>query len=141
MADSQRIANVTAVSVEHHGLLIRGPSGSGKSGLALEMMARGAGLISDDGVVLTLRSGAIWITAPPPLRGLIEARGIGLLAADVVDTARLVAILDLHQTETERMPPLRQTQVMGQKVTLLHRYDSPYFPASLVQFLKSGRRE
>lgn len=105
------------------------------------MMARGAGLVADDGVVLTRRSNEVWITPPAPLKGMIEARGIGLLAADVVETARLFAVLDLDQRETDRMPPLRQTEVMGQKVALLHRYDSPYFPTALVHYLKNGRRE
>ena len=44
-SDASEILHATAVAVTGRGLLIRGASGSGKSALALEMMARGVGIL------------------------------------------------------------------------------------------------
>ncbi|EPX82240.1 HPr kinase/phosphorylase [Salipiger mucosus] len=133
--------HATAVAVDGRGLLIRGASGSGKSGLALEMMARGAQLVSDDRVILRAAGDALWLTAPKPLRGMIEARGIGLLGADCTDRARLCAVLDLDREEEARLPQRREIMLQGHRIPLLHKSAHPYFAASLVQYLKGGRRE
>ena len=54
-----------AVAIGGCGLLIEGAPGSGKSSLALALIDRGAALIGDDGVALSLRGGRLW-AAPPP---------------------------------------------------------------------------
>lgn len=133
--------HATAVALGGAGLLIRGAPGRGKSGLALEMMARGASLVSDDRTCLTRDGDTIVLTAPPAISGLIEARGLGLLYARTVPQARLAAVLDLDTTETERLPPMRETDLCGLRVPLLHNVVSAYFPAGLVQYLKAGRKQ
>ncbi|MBE9636174.1 HPr kinase/phosphorylase [Salipiger mangrovisoli] len=135
------ILHATAVAVDGRALLIRGASGSGKSGLALEMMARGARLVSDDRVVLTLEDGGLWAAPPAPLAGLIEARGLGLLHAAHLPRAEVVALLDLDTPETERLPPRRQIMLHSQNLPLLHNVAHPYFPAALVQYLKGATRD
>lgn len=120
--------------------MITGSSGSGKSGLALDLMAHGARLVSDDRVVLSRDGRAITASAPDAISGLIEARGIGLLNAETSDPVPLALVVDLDQTETARLPEARQTVLLGRKVALLWKVDSPHFPAALVQYLKSGRR-
>ncbi|EAU43752.1 HPr kinase/phosphorylase [Salipiger bermudensis] len=139
--DSSEILHATAVAVAGRGLLIRGASGSGKSGLALEMMARGALLVADDRVIVSLRDGALWLAPPAPLSGMIEARGIGLLNAATSGPVRLAAVLDLDEVETARLPQRRETMLQGQRIPLLHKTAHPYFPAALVQYLKGGRKE
>ena len=52
-ASTLRVA--TCVAIGGHGLLIEGPPGSGKSSLALALIDRGALLVGDDGVALSLR--------------------------------------------------------------------------------------
>lgn len=131
----------TAVAIDGRALMIRGAPGSGKSGLALEMMARGATLVADDGLHLSREGGSIVLRPPHPLRGLIEARGLGLLSARFEEQARLVAVLDLDLAETQRFPPRRDTELLGQKVPLLYKFASPYFPAALVQYLRGERRD
>lgn len=42
------ILHASCVALDGRGLLILGPSGSGKSALALELMALGADLVADD---------------------------------------------------------------------------------------------
>ena len=119
--------------------VLAGPSGAGKSSLALSMMALGAALIADDRVCLIRQEQSIIASAPAPLAGLIEARGIGLLQAKPSAPMPLTCIVDLDRIETDRMPPRRHRYLLGQSVTLLFRVDTPHFPAGLLQYLKAGR--
>lgn len=121
--------------------LILGPSGSGKSGLALSMMALGATLVSDDRVVLEARGGDVWASPPDPIAGLIEMRGIGLLRAPYRAPAKLCVVVDLAALETERLPVRHHMSVLGARIDLLHRVDSPYFGAGVIHFLRFGRLE
>ncbi len=135
------VHHATAVAVDGRGLLIRGASGRGKSGLALEMMARGATLIADDRVIVTPRGDDLWLSCPDAISGLIEARGLGLLHAQAGGPVRLWAVLDLDHDETARMPQRREIVLQGRRIPLLHHAAAPTFPAALVQFLRSGRRD
>lgn len=104
-----------------HGVLLVGPSGSGKSALALELMAFGARLVADDRVVLK-RSGAQLVARPPePLEGLIEARGLGLLRADWLAKAAVSLVVDLGQSEPMRLPPARRIDLMGVRLPHIYR--------------------
>lgn len=133
--------HATCVAVEGRGCLITGPSGSGKSGLALQMMALGARLVADDRVTLSLRDGALWATCPAPIRGMIEARGLGLLHAEALEGVEPVLTVDLSRTETERLPPQREVDYLGRSVALVLGSAAPHFPASLLLYLRAGRRE
>src|SRR5262249_56480335 len=89
----------TCVAVDGHGLLLRGPPGSGKSDLALRLIDSGARLVADDGVELR-REGLCLLarlpsTAPDSVRGRIELRGLGILPAPSVTEAPLVLVIDL----------------------------------------------
>ncbi len=134
------ILHASCVAIEGRGLLIAGASGRGKSALALQMMALGAGLVSDDRVALHLAGDAILASAPPAIAGLIEARGLGLLQTQPAGPTPIFALLDLDRDEPDRLPPPRQSDLLGRSVTLLYRVDAPHFPAALVQYLKTGQR-
>lgn len=135
------IVHATCVAVENRGLLILGASGSGKSGLALQLMALGARLVSDDRVVLSVTGRKLTADAPDAIRGLIEARGLGLLRTKVQGEVPVSHVLDLDRTETERLPPERSITLLGVQVPLLYRVDALHFPAALVQLLSRGRRD
>lgn len=80
----------TAVALGDRGVILLGPPGSGKSDLALRLIGRGARLIADDRVVVAGPPGPPLASAPPPLAGLLEVRGLGILplaAAARVDAA------------------------------------------------------
>jgi HPr kinase/phosphorylase len=139
-ATSER-RHASCVALDGRGLLIIGPSGSGKSALALQLLALGALLVADDQCLLTLRGMKVIASCPPPLRGLIEARGLGLLHAETVEDATLVLVTDLGQTETQRLPPQRQITCLGQRLDLVFGNPSRHFPASLLRYLQSGRAE
>jgi RNase adaptor protein for sRNA GlmZ degradation len=72
------LVHATTVEVEGTGVLIRGPSGSGKSDLALRLIDRGWRLVADDRVALSACDGRLHAAAPATIAGLIEVRGVGL---------------------------------------------------------------
>lgn len=78
---------------------------------------------------------------PRGIHGQIEARGVGILAAENETAARVVLAVDLGQEERERLPPWRVTEVLGVELPLLHRVESAHFPAAIMQYLKAGRIE
>lgn len=137
-AGARTVLHATSVSISGRALLILGPAGAGKSGLALELMAMGAGLIADDCTEITLREGHPFAACPGPVRGLIEARFVGLLAAEPEPAAPVALAVDLGRTETERLPPARAIRLLGCEVPLLHKVETRHFPAALLQYLRGG---
>ena len=109
--------------------------------MALQLMALGARLVADDRVALSCRDGALWAACPTAIAGMIEARGVGLLNADPLPGAEVVLAVDLGQQETMRLPPRREVTYLGQRVDLVLGQDTPHFPASLLLYLRAGRRE
>jgi len=137
-------ASVTmhATSVAHrgHAALIVGKSGSGKSGLALQLMAHGAVLLADDRVLVTRKGDTVVAACPSHLGGLIEARGIGLLPAPAAPPTKLTLIVDLDQEETERLPPKRKRVLLDVPLDLVFRVKADHFPAAILLYLAQGKR-
>ena len=131
------MVHASAVVVDGRALLITGPAGAGKSALALQMMALGAGLIADDRTILHREDDRIIASCPDTIRGMIEARGIGILPVPAALPAALCAIMDLSQTEKKRLPKLRSMCILGKPVRHLKHVEGAYVPAALVQYLKS----
>lgn len=103
----QFFVHATAVAVERRGVLLLGPSGSGKSDLALRLIDGGGRLIADDQVVLTRVQDRLIATAPPTLAGRIEARGIGILTLDGAQLWRRMPLaLAVELTSPERIERL-----------------------------------
>ncbi|WP_428547450.1 HPr kinase/phosphorylase [Profundibacter sp.] len=132
------VVHASCVAVEGKGVLVIGPSGSGKSALCLQLMAMGATLVADDRTELISGDSGTLARAPETIDGLIEARGVGLLAADSC-VARVMLVVDMEQVETDRLPPHRTYNLLGQKAPLLHKVEAAHFPAAILQYLKGGR--
>jgi HPr kinase/phosphorylase len=132
--------HATSIAIDAYGILIAGASGSGKSALALELIARGAALISDDLTVIE-RGGEGWpiLTSPGRMQGVIEARGVGLLQVPQVPRAALRLVVDMDTVETARLPERREIVMAGTPVPLVHKVDSPHFPAAIWSLAKGGR--
>lgn len=100
--------HATGVAVDGRGIVILGASGSGKSSLALSLMALGAELIADDGLWLSDADDPPMLHRPAQSPDLIEARGIGLIGpCPARSTAPLALIVDLDRSEPDRLPPRR----------------------------------
>lgn len=85
----------TCVAIGERAILIEGPPGSGKSSLALALIDRGAVLVGDDGVLLTVRGDRLIARPHPTTRGLMEVRNLGLLTFPVRDEAPVALVLAL----------------------------------------------
>lgn len=133
------IVHASTVAVEDRAVLIRGASGSGKSALALQLLALGAGLIADDRTVLTRAAGQVIADAPDTLHGLIEARGVGILNCPAVGPAPLALIVDMDCPESERLPGWHQDTVLNVALPVLRNPDAPHFPSAILLYLKNGR--
>ena len=83
------------VACQGRGLLIEGAPGAGKSSLALALITRGAVLVGDDGVTLSVAGGRLIAAPPPHTRGLIEVRNVGIVPMPVVDRVSVALVLRL----------------------------------------------
>ena len=99
----------TGIVLAGTGVMLRGPSGSGKSLLALllidDFVSRGedAILVADDRLDLGESGGSLTMTAPSAIAGMIELRGRGIVSRPHVESAPLRLVVDLVET-LERMP-------------------------------------
>ena len=74
------IVHGVLVDVLGVGVLIRGPSGIGKSECALDLVMRGHRLVSDDIVEVQCRQGGVLVGRGPELvRSHMEVRGLGII--------------------------------------------------------------
>jgi HPr kinase/phosphorylase len=96
------------------GILILGESGAGKSSVVLKLLALGARLVADDRVELFVRDGVLHATAPATLAGLLEARGLGIVALPYAADSRIMLAVRLgaapqrypHREDYEPPAPL-----------------------------------
>ncbi len=117
--------HATCVSINNAGILLLGKSGSGKSDLALRLiMNKDAKLVADDRVDIFEQNGKIFASSPETIKGLLEARGIGIIrfpAADSVEV-KLAVELAANLNEVERMPENLQYQILNHVVPLIKLY-------------------
>lgn len=130
--------HASAVAIDRRAVLIEGPSGSGKSALALELIALGAELVADDQTRIVLREGWPWALAPERLAGVIEARGVGLIRTAFCPAAPVALVVDLTALETARFPDRETKRVLGQAILHLRRVDARHFPGAIVALAKGG---
>jgi HPr kinase/phosphorylase len=104
--------HASAVLVGNRAVLIRGPSGSGKSRLAFDLVLAGrsgqipqAVLVGDDRVHLEAGQGQLVVRPAPALAGLIEIRGLGIRHCDFAEEAIVGLVVDLAAADAERLPP------------------------------------
>ncbi len=137
----RRILHASTVAFQGRGVLIRGASGAGKSALALELMALGAGLVADDRTEVAPRQDQLIAACPPAIAGRVEARFLGILGAAPHPPVPLALVVDLDRREDQRLPPWREVEIAGVSLALVHNCDERYFPAAIRQYLVHGRRD
>lgn len=112
--------HATCVDIDGIGVLLRGPSGSGKSDLALRLIEGGARLVADDRVELAPAGGRVIASAPAALRGRIEVRGLGIVAVDAIPETSIELVVDLVAPDAvERLPAPATAEVIGLRLPLL----------------------
>jgi hypothetical protein len=111
--------HATCVALDGRGVVLLGPSGSGKSDLALRLIDGGARLVADDRVILSAGPGGPVARAPAAIAGLLEVRGIGPLAVPAVDAAPVVLVCDLGPGPHERLPAPATTDALGAALPLI----------------------
>ncbi|HKF73581.1 MAG TPA: HPr kinase/phosphatase C-terminal domain-containing protein [Stellaceae bacterium] len=95
----------TTVALGGDGVLLRGPSGSGKSDLALRLIDGGARLVADDQTELTLGDDGLVARAPATIAGRMEVRGVGIVRVPTVASAPVRLVVDLVPSKrVERLP-------------------------------------
>lgn len=98
------LIHATAIAVAGNGVLLTGPSGSGKSDLALRLIDRGARLISDDAVSINVADGTLMLATAPNIEGKMEVRGIGICDVEAMSPVPLRLVVELC-ADIPRMPP------------------------------------
>lgn len=138
MAPADTVVHASCVSLSGRAVLIFGPSGSGKSALALQLMALGAKLIADDRTCLRTDNGTLIATSPTTIAGMIEARGIGLFTAAPNATAaqaKVVLAVDLSREETARLPEPHSYSVANVTLPCFRRVSGAHFAATILLYL------
>jgi len=104
--------HASAVRIGDRAVLIRGPSGSGKSRLAFDLILAGragqiapALLIGDDRLHLHASQGQLLVRPARELAGLIEIRGLGIFSCEFAPEAVVGLVVDLSAADAERLPP------------------------------------
>jgi hypothetical protein len=100
-----KTANIhaTCIAIGAKGVLILGDSGAGKSDLALRLIDGGARLVADDRTELYVARGRLCARAPQSISGLIEVRGLGIVALPFAKSVPLVLAVTLQKPRT-RLP-------------------------------------
>ena len=110
------IMHASCVDVNGSGVLIVGRSGSGKSSLAINLLALGSKLVADDQCELVRKNNGFRISKPASLPKSIEIRGVGLVSVPMVNETSLDWVVNMDEVEKERMPTPQFTEIGGFRV-------------------------
>ena len=110
------IMHATCVDINGSGVLIVGRSGSGKSSLAINLIALGSKLVTDDQCEIVKKNNKLCVFKPTSLPSSIEIRGVGLVSVPMVVETSLDWVVNMDEAEKERMPDLRFTEIDGYKI-------------------------
>jgi serine kinase of HPr protein (carbohydrate metabolism regulator) len=105
--------HASSVAVGGRAVLITGPSGSGKSDLALRLLDRGFTLVSDDQTIVRRDGDRLIASAPAQIAGKLEVRGIGIVDMESREDVPVALIVELT-SNIDRLPDEnRQRLVLG----------------------------
>jgi HPr kinase/phosphorylase len=123
--------HASVVLVGAKAVLIRGPSGSGKSRLALALLEAGRSgtlrfvrLVADDRAELEVHHERLLVRPVAVLRGLLEVRGVAICELPYEPMAVVGSLIDLKAADGERLPPAPA------RTTKLHGISLPRLPVA-----------
>lgn len=149
MAEAEFLIHGTCIAFGAIGVLLRGRAGSGKSDLALRLLALEeritglppAKLIADDQVILRKHADGLLASCPLRLAGKIEARGVGILDLPHAEQAVLKLIADLvPPAQVPRLPPdvLPREHLLGVEVSVIKI--APFEPSAPLKLRLAAAR-
>lgn len=139
------MSNIHASCVDYDGkgILLLGASGSGKSGLCLELILNyNAALVADDRVELESKAGGVYASAPENIKGLLEVRNVGILRLPVTEKTRVQVVVRLEPVTQalERLPEPETCLLEDIKLPLLRFYENDAaVAAKIIAFLSFPR--
>ena len=116
---SAETLHATTVAKDGRAALITGPSGSGKSDLALRLVDGGFALVSDDRTIVRRDGDWLIASAPQQIAGKLEVRGIGIVEVDCVGDVPVALLVELT-SDIERIPDdSRDRRILGVSIPLV----------------------
>lgn len=100
---SSETLHASTVALDGRAVLISGPSGSGKSDLALRLLDRGFTLVSDDQTIVRKDGDLLLASAPPTIHGKLEIRGVGIVEMETVSDVPVALFVELT-SDIQRLP-------------------------------------
>ena len=116
---SSETLHASTVALDGRAVMICGPSGSGKSDLALRLIDRGFVLVSDDQTIVRKDGERLLASAPPTIHGKLEIRGIGIVEMATVTDIPVALVVELTSA-IQRLPDDdRERLVLDIKIPLV----------------------